>query len=65
VNIEWRGTRFRVDDWWEEFGIVGEADGRIKYEGSLAVGDTLWREKKRQHWLEQRDLLEVRWLQRR
>jgi len=61
VWLSWRGTRYCVDDFWPEWGIVGESDGRIKYEGSLAVGDTLWQEKLRQEWIEQLSLLVVRW----
>lgn len=43
---------FRVDTLWDEFGVVGEADGRIKYQGQLVTGRTLWKEKLRQEWLE-------------
>ena len=57
------GTRsYRVDEHWDELGIVGEADGRVKYQGELAVGDTLWQEKIRQDWLENDvGMLVVRW----
>ena len=37
MSITLNGTTFRVDNLWEEFGIAGEADGRVKYEGHLAT----------------------------
>jgi hypothetical protein len=52
VWIQLGNRSYRVDELWDDLGIVGEADGRIKYEGELAVGDTLWQEKVRQEWLE-------------
>lgn len=38
-----RGT-FRVDFWWPEAGVVGEFDGRVKYDDR----DALWDEKRRE-----------------
>lgn len=62
VTIRWNGQEFRVDDLWDDLGIVGEADGRIKYEGNLVQGDSLWKEKIRQEWLETAaGMLVVRW----
>lgn len=62
VVLELNGQSFRVDLYWGEFGIVGEADGRLKYQGRLATSDTLWKEKLRQEWLEsEAGLIVVRW----
>lgn len=36
--------RFRVDFWWPEHGVVGEFDGRVKYDDHEVV----WREKLRE-----------------
>ena len=47
----------RVDFYWDEFGVVGEADGRIKYESR----DVLFAEKQRQEVLENLGLVVVRW----
>jgi len=41
----------RVDFWWEEFGVIGEFDGRSKYgldESVTAAADRLWDEKVRE-----------------
>lgn len=38
------GTWYRVDFWWEEFGVVGEADGEVKYRSSRDI-----MEEKRRH----------------
>lgn len=41
----------RVDFWWEEFGVIGEFDGRAKYgldDEPSAAADRLWREKLRE-----------------
>jgi hypothetical protein len=39
----------RVDFYWEELGVVGEADGRLKYESGEELVDAraLWKEKQR------------------
>ena len=53
---QWLG---RTDFFWEEFGVVGEADGMEKYDG---VGPSPLRaEKRRQERLEQAGLVVVRW----
>jgi hypothetical protein len=50
--------RGRVDFYWEEFGVFGEADGRLKYKGD---DDSLIVEKDRQDELEDLGLVAVRW----
>ena len=54
-----RGVSFlaRVDFYWPEFGVVGEADGAVKY----ADRSVLFAEKLRQEALEQLGLVVVRW----
>ncbi|HEY3735817.1 MAG TPA: hypothetical protein VGL26_00120 [Jatrophihabitans sp.] len=47
----------RVDFYWDELGIVGEADGRSKYTDP----EVLWREKRRQDELMRTGLIVVRW----
>jgi len=47
----------RVDFYWDEFGVVGEADGRQKY----VTANDLYREKQRQDALESAGLVVVRW----
>ncbi|SHH27794.1 Transcriptional regulator, AbiEi antitoxin, Type IV TA system [Jatrophihabitans endophyticus] len=47
----------RVDFYWDEFGVVGEADGLRKYSSPAALYD----EKRRQERLEQAGLIVVRW----
>lgn len=47
----------RVDFLWEEFGLVGECDGRIKY----ADPEALYSEKRREDAIRQRGLGMVRW----
>lgn len=46
----------RVDFYWDEFGVVGEADGRDKY-----TNDELWREKIRQDKLTDHGVVVERW----
>jgi hypothetical protein len=55
------GTAFFADMFWPEWGIVGECDGRVKYEGPAAAPDALWREKRRQEWMEAHGLTVLRW----
>lgn len=52
------GVIGRVDFFWEE-GVVGEADGRIKYSGDDL--NPLWAEKLRQERLENAGFIVVRW----
>jgi hypothetical protein len=55
-----RGGRIlaRADFYWDEFGVVGEADGRDKYEAGFT---RLREEKRRQERLEETGLVVVRW----
>jgi hypothetical protein len=48
----------RVDFYWDEFGVVGEADGMGKYD---EAPESLTEEKKRQGWVEDTGLIVVRW----
>lgn len=50
------GFLARVDFYWERLGVVGEADGRLKYSE-----DELWREKLREDRLAEHGLVIVRW----
>lgn len=62
VWLRANGTTFCVDLLWDELGIVGEADGRIKYEDpAIVTPTTLWDEKRRQEWLEDLGFLVIRW----
>jgi hypothetical protein len=47
----------RGDFYWDEFGVVGEADGRSKYDDR----DVLWDEKRRQEDFECTGLVVTRW----
>jgi hypothetical protein len=47
----------RTDFYWDEFGVVGEADGRSKY----ADLEVVWDEKERQEHLADAGLVVVRW----
>ncbi len=49
----------RVDFLWADLGVVGEADGALKYDGSNP--DALVDEKRRQELLEETGLIVVRW----
>jgi len=54
----------RVDFFWDEFNVVGEADGRVKYaDGEAEPTDLppLWEEKLRQERLEEAGFIVVRW----
>jgi len=59
IGNEWGRFVARVDFYWDEFGVVGEADGAMKYDGSDP--EPLLAEKKRQGALEDLDLEVVRW----
>ncbi len=52
-----RGCRYRLDFFWPESGVVGEADGRGKY----LTTDDLWREKQREDDLRATGLTVARW----
>ncbi len=55
----------RVDNYWPELGIVGEADGSVKYRDAepqaSPTAPVLWAEKLRQEAIENVGLLVVRW----
>lgn len=52
----------RVDFLWRQARLVGEADGRVKYQSDDdADGDALWREKVRSERIEDDDYDVVRW----
>jgi len=56
----------RVDFFWEELGVVGEFDGRLKYRASAdddreAAEERLWREKRREDRIRRTGLRVVRW----
>jgi hypothetical protein len=55
------GGRFlgRLDFYWDEFGIGGEVDGKVKYAGDPER--FLYREKRRQEGIEDTDMVVVRW----
>ena len=46
----------RVDFMWDQLGLVGEADGKVKY-----TGDELWREKKRHDDIDEEGYQIIRW----
>lgn len=52
-----QGLRYRLDFFWPEFAVAGEADGRGKYRGP----DDLWAEKVRQDALRSRGISVARW----
>jgi hypothetical protein len=52
-----RGCRYRLDFWWPEFGVAGEADGRIKY----LSGTDLFEEKQREDDIRSLNVRFVRW----
>lgn len=55
------GTVF-VDFWWDDFGVAGECDGRVKYDGTFGADDgVLVREAERQHLLQQAGVEVIRW----
>jgi hypothetical protein len=51
--------RGRPDLYWDEFGVAGEVDGRLKYR--VAPEDVIWREKRRQEPMEDTGIIFVRW----
>jgi len=50
----------RADFYWKRHRLVGEADGRVKYDGA-ENRDSLYRERLRQEWLEDAGFVVVRW----
>jgi hypothetical protein len=59
IGNQWGGFLARVDFYWDEFGVVGEADGDLKYDGTEP--GPLIREKRRLNQLERLGLGAVRW----
>jgi hypothetical protein len=59
IGNEWGGFVARVDFYWDEFGVVGEADGAMKYNGTDPA--PLIAAKKRQSALDDLELEVVRW----
>jgi hypothetical protein len=57
VVIVARGHSYRLDFFWRDLGVVGEADGRIKY----LTGDDLLAEKRREDDIRSLELRFVRW----
>jgi len=57
VELDARGCRYRVDFFWRDRGVIGEADGRIKY----LTGDDLLAEKDREDDLRSLGLGFARW----
>jgi hypothetical protein len=57
VDVVARGRRYRVDFLWPDLGVVGEADGRIKY----LTGADLMAEKRREDDIRSLGLSLVRW----
>lgn len=54
----------RLDFYWDEFGVAGEADGKLKYlidPADPAGSDAFWLEKERQQLLEEAGVFFVRW----
>ncbi len=52
------GREYRVDFWWPEFGVIGEADGAVKYTSRVDI----MREKSRQADLEIGGARFIRWV---
>ncbi len=51
------GARYRADFLWAHWHVIGEADGRVKYQRA----DDLWREKRREDRLREMGFEVVRW----
>ncbi len=69
LQVEFRdhqGLIGRVDMYWEEWNVVGEFDGRMKYtvgavQSAEQAGEVVWREKLREDRLRASGLTVVRW----
>ncbi|WP_395640730.1 hypothetical protein [Pseudolysinimonas sp.] len=57
IEVIARGHRYRLDFFWPDQGVVGEADGRDKYRSPA----DLWEEKQREDALRSIDLRVARW----
>ncbi|HEX5018463.1 MAG TPA: type IV toxin-antitoxin system AbiEi family antitoxin domain-containing protein [Actinomycetes bacterium] len=58
------GREARVDHLWAEECVIGEADGKGKYEKQGDPAEAHWNEKRRQEWLEDLGFIVVRWATR-
>jgi very-short-patch-repair endonuclease len=58
---EWGNPRIIVDFYWPEYGVVGEADGLMKYDVNADEPNPLRAEKLRQEELEALGYVIVRW----
>jgi hypothetical protein len=52
LTFQYQHECFRPDAWWKGLGLIGEADGRVKYRSTGTGTDPLWEEKLRQQWFE-------------
>jgi hypothetical protein len=61
VEVFTREGRFlgRLDFYWDEFGVGGEVDGKVKYADNPELA--WYREKRRQEGVEDTDMVVVRW----
>ena len=62
VGFSLSSGEHRVDMFWRRFDAIGEADGKLKYDGSLGdPADALWKEKRREDELRRRVRAFTRW----
>ena len=62
VTMIFEGREARVDDLWAELGVVGEADGKGKYERrTKPAAEVHWEEKQRREWLDEIGFEVARW----
>lgn len=64
VVTDARGFVGRVDFWWDEYGVIGEFDGRSKYgldADTSTAADRLWKEKVREDRLRATGAAVARW----
>lgn len=63
VEIVVAGMVYRVDFLWKDFGLIGEADGRVKYslDATRTAEELVWAEKIREDALRDAGFIIVRW----
>lgn len=61
VILRAHGRAARVDDLWPELGVVGECDGKVKYDDPKTGESVIWNEKRRHEWLEEIGFEVARW----
>ena len=62
VTVRSGGRKARVDELWPELGVVGEADGKGKYDRrSTPAAEVHWEEKRRREWLDEIGFEVARW----